>query len=148
MKYIQIYEKKRTKNNQRAFLKVRQKGREKKLGSQAKETRRTKTKEMKEIIIKTQKELDKIPLDYDGYVYIEGGTEENPLTFQTNFEKATIIVRGKAYLYVRGSAVINYVGGSAVINYVGGSAVIKDVRGSAVINDVRGSAVINYVRVS
>lgn len=73
---------------------------------------------MEKIIIKTQEELDKIPLDYEGYIYIEGGTEENPLTFITYFEKAEVIIRGTACLYVRGSVVIKDVGGSAVINYV------------------------------
>jgi len=100
-----------------------------------------------EKIIKTQKELDAIPLDYDGYIYIEGGTENDPLELRTNYQQATVIVRGRAYLsYVRGSATIRYVYGSATIGYVCDSATIRDVYGSATIGYVRDSATIGDVR--
>jgi hypothetical protein len=109
---------------------------------------------MKEVIIKTQKEIDNLKDDQEGYVYIEGGTEAEPLVFTKTFKAAEVIVRGSAYLDVGGSATIRYVGGSATIGdvrdsatigYVGGSATIGYVGGSATIGDVGGSATIRYV---
>ena len=79
---------------------------------------------MKEIIVKNQKQLDKIKLDYDGLICIEGGTKENPINLFTNFQKATVIVRGNAYLEnVYDSAQIGHVYGSAQINLYGESVV-------------------------
>jgi hypothetical protein len=117
---------------------------------------KTKTQSMdKQIIVKTQKELNAISRDYNGYIYIEGGTEADPLVLNINFEKATVVVRGQAYLgyvsdsaqigYVSGSAQIRYVSDSAQIGYVSGSAQIRYVSDSAQIGSVSDSAQIRYV---
>ena len=59
---------------------------------------------MKEILVKTQKELDKIKLDFDGVIYIEGGTYYEPLELRIAFDEARIIVRGEAYVRLWGSS--------------------------------------------
>jgi len=109
---------------------------------------------MKEIIVRTQAEFDAIKPDQDGYIFVEGGTEKQPIVIKTRFESAEIVVRGQAWADVGGSATIGYVrdsatirdvGGSATIRYVGGSAIIGYVGGSATIRDVGGSATIRYV---
>ena len=56
---------------------------------------------MKELIIKTQKELDKIKQDFQGYIYIEGGTWDKPLILKTNFEEARVVARGDVYVVAR-----------------------------------------------
>ncbi len=83
---------------------------------------------MKEIIVRTQKDFDKIKDDFNGIVYIEGGTREDGLV---------ITARAKATLIVRQSAVIKSVYGSAVIESVSGSAVIESVSGYASVLDIR-----------
>ena len=100
---------------------------------------------MKEIIVKTQAEFDAIKTDQDGYIFIEGGTEEQPIVIKTRFESAEIVVRGQAWADVGGSATIGHVGDNATIGYVRGSATIRDVYGSATIRGVYGSATIGYV---
>ena len=99
---------------------------------------------MNQLIIHNQKELDDIPLDYEGYIYIEGGTKDNPLNLKTDFQRAEVIVRGKAYLEnVSGSAQIRSISGSAQIRSISGSAQIRSVYDSAQIGSVSGSAQIN-----
>ena len=110
---------------------------------------------MKEITIRTQNELDKLPLDQKMYIYIEGGTETDPLVLKTNYQKAEVIVRGSAYLSevygsatigsVSDSATIRNVSDSATIGYVYDSATIGSVYGSATIRNVYDSATIRYV---
>ncbi len=85
-------------------------------------------------IVRTQKEFDAIPLDFDGRVEITG-----------NGEWLRINARPKAYMVVSGSATIEYVYGSATIEYVYGSATIKYVSGSATVESVSDSATIKYV---
>jgi hypothetical protein len=108
---------------------------------------KTKTQSMdKQIIVKTQKELNAISRDYNGYIYIEGGTEADPLVLNINFEKATVVVRGQAYLgSVYGSAQIGSVSDSAQIRSVSDSAQIGSVSDSAQIRSVSDSAQIGSV---
>ena len=98
---------------------------------------------MKTIIVKSQEELEKISLDFDGEIYIEGGTKENPLNLKINFQYAVVIVRGSAYLEsVYGSAQIRYVSDSAQIRSVSDSAQIGSVSGSAQI-ELAGEAMVS-----
>jgi hypothetical protein len=59
---------------------------------------------MKTITITTQAELDKLPTDFDGVIYIEGGTEFNRLDLKVAFTEARVIVRGEAWVRLRGSS--------------------------------------------
>lgn len=59
---------------------------------------------MKDIIVKTQKQLDKIKPDFEGTIYIEGGEQFNPLSLRIDFEKARVIVRGEAWVRLWGSS--------------------------------------------
>lgn len=58
---------------------------------------------MKEIIVKTQKDLDKINPKFDGYIYIEGGTIDEPLILKVRFEEAYVITRRAAVIEMRES---------------------------------------------
>jgi len=64
---------------------------------------------MKEVIVKTQKELDKIKKDFDGIIYLEGGTQHNPLVLTSKFEYAYVVARGQAVLYMQGDSQVNEV---------------------------------------
>lgn len=55
----------------------------------------------KELIIETQAELDAIKPDFEGTIYIEGGSYLSPLVLRTSFEEAGVIVRGEAWLVAR-----------------------------------------------
>jgi hypothetical protein len=70
----------------------------------------------KELIIKTQAELDALPPNYDGTVYLEGGTYSDPLILRSNFEFAYIIARGQAVLEMRGSSQVNVMRESSQVN--------------------------------
>ena len=58
----------------------------------------------KDIVIKTQTQLNKLKTDFDGYIYIEGGTQYSPLELKVAFEDARIIVRGEAWVRLWGSS--------------------------------------------
>ena len=83
---------------------------------------------MEEIIIKTQKEYDKIKDDFEGEIKIIGNLER----IYRKFEKAIVSIHG--------SAVINNVSDSAVINSVYGSAKLLLVTGLASILFVSNNA--------
>src|SRR6266850_2589352 len=58
----------------------------------------------KEVIIKTQKQLDKLKPDFEGTIYIEGGEQYSPLELSIAFEDARVIVRGEAWVRLRESS--------------------------------------------
>jgi hypothetical protein len=49
-------------------------------------------------IIKTQEEMDALPLDFNGTIYVEGGDRYSPLDLRIVFEDANVIVRGEAWV--------------------------------------------------
>jgi hypothetical protein len=101
---------------------------------------------MKEIIVKTQKQYDKIKDSFEGYIYIEGGTSENGLRINRSFNKALQYIRSSATIKsVYDSATIEFVYDSATIKSVYDSATIGSVSGSATIESVSGSATIEFV---
>jgi hypothetical protein len=59
---------------------------------------------VKEIIIKTQKELDAAKDSSETTFYIEGGTQFSPLELTTDFKEAYVIVRGQAWVRLRESS--------------------------------------------
>jgi phosphotransferase system IIB component len=110
---------------------------------------------MKETIIKTQKELDKLSLKTEGYIYIEGGTENDPLVLKTNFEFACVIIRGSAFVqsvsgnatvqYVYDNATVQSVYGNATVQYVSGNATVQYVSDNATVRSVSDNATMQYV---
>jgi len=90
---------------------------------------------MKEVIIKNQKQLDAIKLDFDGRILIRD-TEEW-LAINKNYTKAEI--------YISGSATIRYVSDNATIKYVSDNATIRSVYGNATIEYVSDNATIKHV---
>ncbi|HPC34378.1 MAG TPA: hypothetical protein PLP73_01850, partial [Candidatus Absconditabacterales bacterium] len=69
----------------------------------------------KTIIVKTQKDLDKIKLDFEGRIEIHGDIEK----LNTVYNNAYIILYGS----------IESMSGSASIEYMSGSASIKSIYG-------------------
>ena len=59
---------------------------------------------MNKIIVKKQKELNKIKSDFNGIIYIDGGTYYEQLELRIAFDKARVIVRGEAYVRLRDSS--------------------------------------------
>ena len=96
---------------------------------------------MKTIIVKTQKEFDKIKLDFSGEIIIKDTKEK--LSINRSFDNAEISVSGNATIeYVSGNATIESVSGNATIEYVSGNATIKSVYGNAIIKSVYDNATI------
>ena len=87
---------------------------------------------MKTIIVKTQKEFDKIKLDFSGEIIIKDTKEE--LSINRSFDNAEISVSDNATIEsVYGNATIKYVFGNATIEYVSGNATILLMTGLASI---------------
>jgi hypothetical protein len=96
----------------------------------------------KEIVVKTQKEFDKIKLDFEGKIIIDGNITE----INKNFNDARIIVYGNATIEsVYDNATIKSVYGNATIKYVYDNATIESVYYDATIKSVSGNATIESV---
>ena len=78
-----------------------------------------------EIIIKTQKELDNIPLDCKDTIYIEGGTQENPLILKVKYEHAYVVVRGSAQIDMWGNSVVQDMRENSVVQDLYGEAMVS-----------------------
>jgi hypothetical protein len=59
---------------------------------------------MKEIIVKTQAEVDALSKDFAGVIYVEGGSQATPLELAVAFKEAAVIVRGQAWVRLWGSS--------------------------------------------
>ena len=61
---------------------------------------------MKEIIIKTQKELDALPLNFNEYtqIYIEGGTRSDRIVVRVAWGNSNVVARGNANVEAWGNA--------------------------------------------
>ena len=59
---------------------------------------------MNEIIVKTQEELDNVPLDYHGRIIIKFGTRIDPAILKKSYEYASAELRGNARAELRGNA--------------------------------------------
>ncbi len=78
-----------------------------------------------EIIIKTQKELNDLPVDYNGTIYIEGGTQDNPLVLKTKYEQAFVIVRGNAQIIMWENSVVQRMRENSVVQDIYGEAMVS-----------------------
>ena len=79
---------------------------------------------MKEKIIKTQKQLDAIKNNYDGIIYIEGGTYYDPLILKVNFQFADVITRGSCHIEMWGNSQVKEMWGEASISAYGTQKII------------------------
>ena len=59
---------------------------------------------MNEIIVKTQEELDNVPMDYHGRIIIKFGTAFNPAILKKSYDYASAELRGNARAVLRGNA--------------------------------------------
>ena len=103
---------------------------------------------MKEVIIKTQAQLNKIKADFDGYVYIEGGTDDNPLVLSKKFDNAYVISRGTARLILDNDAVLYQMWESSQVNVMWESSQVKEMRESSQVKEMWGSSQVNVMRES
>ena len=99
---------------------------------------------MKEIIIKTQAELDKVKLSFEGKIIIKDTKEY--ISIKNAYPKAFLYVSGYATIKsVSDDATIESVYGYATIKSVSDDATIKSVYDYAKIKSVYGNATIKYV---
>ena len=59
---------------------------------------------MNEIIVKTQEELDNVPMDYHGRIIIKFGTRLNPAVLKKSYDNASAVLRGNASAELRDNA--------------------------------------------
>jgi hypothetical protein len=97
---------------------------------------------MSEIIVKTQKELDEIPLNYNGYIYIEGGTYSDPLILKVRFKQAYIYVRGQAVISMSDSSTVESMSGSSTVKSMYDSSTVKSMYGSSTVESMSGSSTV------
>ena len=98
---------------------------------------------MKEVIIKTQSELDALDLKYNGTIYIEGGDSYRPLILRVRFEQAYVITRGKAVITMRESSQVNQMWESSQVKEMWESSQVNQMRGSSRVNQMRGEAMVS-----
>ena len=96
-----------------------------------------------EIIIKTQKELDNIPLDCKDTIYIEGGTQENPLILKVKYEHAFVVVRGSAQIIMRENSVVQRMWENSVVQDMWENSVVQRMWENSVVQDLYGEAMVS-----
>ena len=108
----------------------------------------------KEIIVKNKKQLDKIKKDFDGVIYLEGGTKSSPLILKIKYEYAQVIARGNAQIIMRGNSVVQYMWENSVVQDMRGNSVVQDMWENSVVQymwensvvqDMRGNSVVQYM---
>ena len=70
-------------------------------------------KNLKEITVKSQEELDKIPLDFKGKIYIEFGTYFDPAIIRNKYYY-NVVARGNSSVEARGNSSVEAWGNSSV----------------------------------
>ncbi|MCM1486020.1 MAG: hypothetical protein NC122_07415, partial [Faecalibacterium sp.] len=75
-----------------------------------------------EIIVKSQKELDAIPLDFKGQIYIEFGTYFSPAIVRNEYrfyvvarENSQVVARENSQVVARGNSQVRARGNSQVV---------------------------------
>ena len=91
----------------------------------------------KKIIVSTQKELDKIKIDFNGEIIIIGGTIEIPINLTKLYKSATVILNGNACINMWGNSQVNYMWENSQVNYM---------RGNSQVNYMRENSQVNYMR--
>jgi hypothetical protein len=84
---------------------------------------------LKEITVKTQEELDSIPLDFKGRIYIKFGTLDNKATVKNRYylsvialENSSVYARGNSSVYAWGKSSVEAMGNSIV--YAWGNSIV------------------------
>ena len=62
-------------------------------------------REITEITVKNQEELNRIPLDFEGQIYVEFGTKEEPAVISNRYFRRGII-RGNRNVSVKGNGCV------------------------------------------
>ena len=92
-----------------------------------------------EITVKSQKELDMIPKDFKGYIYIEFGTHYNPAVVKNKYYRS-VVARGNSSVEAWGNSSVEAWGNSSVVAW-GNSSV--EACGNSQIVDCLGKGKIN-----
>ena len=100
--------------------------------------------EMNEIIVKTQEELDNVPMDYHGRIIIKFGTWLNPAILRKSYDNASAVLRdnARAELWDNASAELQ---GNASAELWGNASAVLQGNASAVLQgnasaELRGNA--------
>ena len=101
---------------------------------------------MKEIIVKTQEELNNIDIKFDGYIYIEGGTIETPLELKINFENAIVITRGQAVINMRESSQVGEMRESSKVGVMREGSQVGVMREGSQVGVMWGSSKVGVMR--
>ena len=89
---------------------------------------------MNEIIVKTQEELDNVPMDYHGRIIIKFGTWLNPAVLKKSYGNASAVLRDNASAVLWGNASAELWGNASAELRDNASAVLRD-NASAVLWD-------------
>lgn len=89
---------------------------------------------MAEIIVKSQKEFDEIPQDYNGRIYVEFGTTYNMAVINRVFEKAVVVLRGNSSAELRGNSSAVLRENSSAELWGNSQAVDVESKGNAITN--------------
>ena len=92
--------------------------------------------ELSEIAVQSQEELDMIPIDFKGYIYIKFGTAFNPAIIKKRYCRS-VVARGNSSVEARGNSSVEAWENSSVVAR-GNSSVVA--RGNAQVVDVLRSA--------
>ncbi len=102
----------------------------------------------KEIIVRKQKDLDKIKPDFEGTIYIEGGTYEDPIVYERNFENAVVISKGEAFLNLSGDAQVREMRESSQVGVMRESSQVGVMRESSQVREMWESSQVGVMRES
>lgn len=80
---------------------------------------------MNQITVKTQQELDAIPVDFGGIIYIEFGTPSIPALVTKKYNYATVILRRHSYAELWGSSSAELWGSSSAVLRESSRAVLR-----------------------
>ena len=94
----------------------------------------------KEIIVKTQKDLDNIKKDFNGTIYIEGGTWDNPIIYKENFENAFVVTRGSAYINMWGTSRVGTMRETSQVGEMWGTSQVGMMRETSQVGEMWGTS--------
>ena len=98
---------------------------------------------MKQKIIKTQKQLNAIKKNYDGTIYIEGGTDNTPLILKVNFEFADVVTRGSCHIEMLGNSQVNRMLGNSQVKEMWENSQVNRMLGNSQVKEMWGEASIS-----
>ena len=99
----------------------------------------------KEIIVKTQAELENIDKDFGGYIYLEGGMEYNPLILRKKYEFATIVARGNCQLVMQGNSTVQDMQDNSTVQYMWGDSIVQHMWDSSTVQHMWGNSTVQHM---